>query len=149
MGSLAVIPPEERPLDMDVQALDNRLVRLDIPEPSRVLAYIVVQSSLFECFKAHQYDDPHLLVLKNTVHRGGDKKSIIGKDDVIQIEGRLCVPNVDGLSKLILQEAHCSWYSIHPGATKISHDLKQHYWWQRMKKDIVGHVFVMFELAIS
>ncbi|XP_070039584.1 uncharacterized protein [Nicotiana tomentosiformis] len=61
MGSLEFIPTMERPLAMDVQALTNRLVRLDISNPSRVLACIVAQSFLFECIKDRLYDDPHLL----------------------------------------------------------------------------------------
>jgi hypothetical protein len=32
-----------------------------------------------------------------------------------------------------LDEAHLSRYSIHPGSTKMYHDLKQHYWWTKMK----------------
>ncbi|XP_069145568.1 uncharacterized protein [Solanum lycopersicum] len=33
-------------------------------------------------------------------------------------------------------EAHGSTYSIHPGATKMYHDLKEVYWWEAMKRDI-------------
>ena len=33
-----------------------------------------------------------------------------------------------------------SRYYIHPGATKMYHDLKQHFWWSRMKRDIVEFV---------
>lgn len=44
---------------------------LGIFELNRVLAYIVVQSYLFECIKAHHYDDFHLLVLGDIVLRGG------------------------------------------------------------------------------
>ncbi|XP_070042853.1 uncharacterized protein [Nicotiana tomentosiformis] len=54
--------------------------------------------------------------------------------------GQISVPNVDGLRELILEEAHSSWYSIHPGATKMYQDLRQHYWWRRMRKDMVGFV---------
>jgi len=50
------------------------------------------------------------------------------------------VPNVDGLRELILEDSHSSQYSIHPGAEKIYQDLRQHYWWRRMKKDIVEFV---------
>ncbi|XP_070009385.1 uncharacterized protein [Nicotiana sylvestris] len=53
---------------------------------------------------------------------------------------RLCVPNVDGLRERILEEAHSSRYSIHLGATNMYRDLRQHYWWWRMKKDIVEYV---------
>ncbi|XP_070045325.1 uncharacterized protein [Nicotiana tomentosiformis] len=127
MGSLAFILAGESPLAIDVQDLANRFVRLDIMEPSRVLACVVSQSSLFERIKGLQYDDPHLLVLKDMVLRGGFKKVTIGDDGVLWIQGRICVPNVDGLRELILEVAHSSWYSIHPGATKMYHDLKPHY----------------------
>ena len=40
----------------------------------------------------------------------------------------------------ILTKAHSSRYSIHPGATKMYRDLKQHFWWSRMKRDIVDFV---------
>ncbi|XP_070003000.1 uncharacterized protein [Nicotiana sylvestris] len=40
MGSLTFILAEERPLALDIQSLANRLVRLDISEPSWVLARV-------------------------------------------------------------------------------------------------------------
>jgi len=48
MGSLAYILVGERPLALDVQALANLFVRLDVSEPSRVLAYTVARYSLVE-----------------------------------------------------------------------------------------------------
>ena len=50
------------------------------------------------------------------------------------------MPRVDNLIHTILTEAHSSRYSIHPGATKMYRDLKQHFWWSRMKRDIVDFV---------
>ena len=50
------------------------------------------------------------------------------------------MPRVDGLIHTILIEAYSSRYSIHPGATKMYRDLKQHFWWSRMKRDIVDFV---------
>ncbi|XP_070045302.1 uncharacterized protein [Nicotiana tomentosiformis] len=129
MGSLAFIPVGERPLAMDVQALANRLVRLDIFEPSRVLYYVESHSSLFERIKARQYNDPYLLVLKDTVRRLCAKEVTIVDDGVLRIQGRIYVPNVDGLRELIIEEVHSSQYSIHPDATKMYRDMKQHYWW--------------------
>ena len=37
-------------------------------------------------------------------------------------------------------EEHHSWYSIHSGATKMYHDLKEMYWWGNMKKKIAEFV---------
>ena len=58
----------------------------------------------------------------------------------MRIKGRVCVPRVDDLINTILTEAHSSRYSIHPGATKMYRDLKQHFWWSRMKCDIVEFI---------
>jgi hypothetical protein len=40
-------------------------------------------------------------------------------------KGRLVVPKREALKKKILDEAHTSRYSIHPGSTKMYHDLRQ------------------------
>ncbi|XP_070010953.1 uncharacterized protein [Nicotiana sylvestris] len=140
MGSLAYIPVGERPFAVDVQALANRIVILDISEPSWVFACVVCRSSLYDRIKERQYDDPHLLVLKDRVQHGDARDVTISEDGVMRMQGRIYVPNVDGLRALILEEAHSSRYSIHPGATKMYQDLRQHYWWRRMKKDIVGFI---------
>lgn len=65
--------------------------------------------------------------------------TIIG-DGVLRLQGRLCDPNVDCMRELILEEAHISHYSIHLGAMKMYRDMRQNYWWWRIKKDIVGYV---------
>src|SRR3954465_943411 len=54
---------------------------------------------------------------------------------------RVCVPNVTELRRSILEEGHCSGLSIHPGATKMYHDLKKLFWWPGMKKEIVEFVY--------
>ncbi|XP_070036978.1 uncharacterized protein [Nicotiana tomentosiformis] len=140
MGSLAYIPFGERSLASDIQALANQFVRLDVSEPNRVLACTVARSSLYERIRERKYDDPHLLVLRDTVRHCGAKKVTIGVDGVLRLQGSIFVPNMDGLRELILEEAHNSQYSTHPGATNMYHDLSRHYWWRRMKKNIVTYV---------
>ncbi|XP_070032973.1 uncharacterized protein [Nicotiana tomentosiformis] len=140
MGSLSYISIGERPLVVDVQTLANLFMRLYISEPSRVLACTVARSSLYERIRERQYGDPHLLVLKEMVWHGDAKQVSVGEDGVLRMHGRICVPNVDGLRALILEEAHSSRYSIHPSVAKKYQDLRQHYWWRRMKKDIVAYV---------
>ena len=55
-------------------------------------------------------------------------------------KGRVCLPRVDDLINTILIEDHSLRYSIHPGATKMYRDLKLHFWWSRMKRDIVDFI---------
>ncbi|GJS68477.1 putative reverse transcriptase domain-containing protein [Tanacetum coccineum] len=53
---------------------------------------------------------------------------------------RIWIPSVGGVRKLIMDEAHTSRYSIHPGADKMYHDLRDLYWWPGMKRDIAEYV---------
>ncbi|GJW43762.1 putative reverse transcriptase domain-containing protein [Tanacetum coccineum] len=41
---------------------------------------------------------------------------------------------------VIMDEAHKSKYSVHPGADKMYHDLRDMYWWPGMKRDIATYV---------
>ncbi|XP_070018129.1 uncharacterized protein [Nicotiana sylvestris] len=140
MGSLAFIPAGERPLASDVHGLANHFIRLDILEPNGILACVVSRSSLYGYIRERSNNDPNLPVLKDTVQHSDAKEFSIRDDGVLWMQGWICLPNVDGLRELILEEAHSSWYSIHPGATKMYQDLRLHYWWRRMKKAIVGFV---------
>ncbi|XP_070042892.1 uncharacterized protein [Nicotiana tomentosiformis] len=53
---------------------------------------------------AVDYDDPHFVVLKDSVFQGYAKNMAIGDDGVLRLQGQICVPNVDGLMELILEE---------------------------------------------
>ncbi|WVZ63877.1 hypothetical protein U9M48_013472, partial [Paspalum notatum var. saurae] len=55
-------------------------------------------------------------------------------------KNRICVPDVDSIKKLILSEAHYTAYSIHPGSTKMYHDLKERFWWYGMKRAVAEYV---------
>jgi hypothetical protein len=52
----------------------------------------------------------------------------------------VCVPEIKEIRELILRDAHDSCYSIHPGSTKMYHDLKSRYWWYGMKRAIAEYV---------
>ena len=62
------------------------------------------------------------------------------EDGVLWFKNRLVVPKDLELRKQLLDEAHLSWYSIHPGSNKMYQDLKQRFWWTRMKQKIAKYV---------
>jgi hypothetical protein len=70
------------------------------------------------------------------------KANCFRKDDqgIVWFNNRIVVPKDDDFRQQILDEAHLSRYSIHPGSTKMYHDLKQHYWWTKIKIEIVRYV---------
>ncbi|GJZ91964.1 putative reverse transcriptase domain-containing protein [Tanacetum coccineum] len=68
--------------------------------------------------------------------RGLDTQFEIQHDGVIYFIGRIWIPSVGGIRKLIMDEAHTTRYSVHPGADKMYYDLRDLYWWPGMKRDI-------------
>ena len=50
------------------------------------------------------------------------------------------MPDEDELRNEIIEETHFYAYNICLGSIKMYHDLKDTYWWNRMKKDIVDFV---------
>ncbi|XP_070028875.1 uncharacterized protein [Nicotiana sylvestris] len=110
MGRLAYIPVGERPLAVDVQTLANRFVRLDISEPSQVLAFVVSRSSLYDRIRERQYDDPHLLVLKDRVWHDDARDVTIGDDVGVEAFGSNFAEGFKGLS--VSQEEHAEHLGV-------------------------------------
>jgi hypothetical protein len=61
-------------------------------------------------------------------------------DGVLWFKDRLMVPKNFELHHKIMDEAHCSRYSINPGTNKMYQDLKKSFWWTRMKREITKYV---------
>ncbi|GJW45977.1 putative reverse transcriptase domain-containing protein [Tanacetum coccineum] len=57
-------------------------------------------------------------------------------DETLYYLDRIWVPLKGDVRTLIMDEAHKSKYSVHPGADKMYYDLRDMYWWPGMKKDI-------------
>ncbi|WVZ84564.1 hypothetical protein U9M48_031589 [Paspalum notatum var. saurae] len=78
------------------------------------------------------------------IHEGIDdeKRACFTLDDqgVLWFKGRLVVPKDMELRKKILDEAHTSMFTMHPGSNKMYQDLKQKVWWTRMKREIAKYM---------
>ncbi|GKC40962.1 putative reverse transcriptase domain-containing protein, partial [Tanacetum coccineum] len=61
-------------------------------------------------------------------------------DGILYFMDRIWVPLVRGVRTVIMDEAYKSRYFIHPGADKMYYDLRDMYWWPRMKRDIATYV---------
>ena len=59
---------------------------------------------------------------------------------VLWISGRICIPDVDNLREEIMEEAHFTAYNVHPGVAKMYHNIRDHYWWDGLKKDVADYV---------
>nr|GEY48593.1 retrotransposable element Tf2 [Tanacetum cinerariifolium] len=72
--------------------------------------------------------------------KGLDRQLERKEDGGLYLSERIWVPVYCDLRTLIMNEAHTTRYSIHPGADKMYYDLRGLYWWPRMKKDISMYV---------
>ncbi|XP_075079793.1 uncharacterized protein LOC142165051 [Nicotiana tabacum] len=143
MGSLAHIAPAKRLLAKDIQRLEDIGIIFSVQNSEALLACAQAKSSLVERIKATRYEDERLCKYRDEVLAGKSKDMIVESDGVLRMGDRLCVADVDGLRHAILEEAHNSKYTIHPGSAKMYHDLKQFYWWEGMKKDVANLFLVI------
>ncbi|KAI3744724.1 hypothetical protein L1987_57815 [Smallanthus sonchifolius] len=72
--------------------------------------------------------------------RGMEAQLEIKSDGIRYYVEQIWIPVFGNLRELIMDEAHKSRYSIHPGSDKMYHDLKVLYWWPKMKADIATYV---------
>jgi hypothetical protein len=84
---------------------------------------------------AAQKNDAGMAHIKRRIQEGDPKVACFREDveGTLWFKDRLVVPKKEALKRKILDEAHASRYSIHPGSTKMYHDLRQQFWWTRMK----------------
>ena len=71
---------------------------------------------------------------------GKAEDSILDACKVLKVRAHICVPRVGDIILSLLAEAYGSRFSIHPSATKKYRDLRQLYWWPRIKREIVEYV---------
>ena len=91
------------------------------------MACVEARSYFLDKIKGNPFADEKLSRIRDMVLRGEAKEAKIDEEGVLRIKGRVYVPRVDDLIHTILTEAQSSRYSIHPGATKMYRDLKQHF----------------------
>jgi hypothetical protein len=101
---------------------------------------MIIQSAIPERVREAQQHDHLLLEVRKRISAGKSKEFSVDEHGAIRFRGRLCVPQKVDVKMDILREAHRTPYTIHPGETKMYRDLKQNFWWKRMKVDIAKYV---------
>ncbi|GJY17206.1 reverse transcriptase domain-containing protein [Tanacetum coccineum] len=74
------------------------------------------------------------------MQRGLDEMMEQRSDGTLYYLDQTRVPLKGDVRTLIMDEAHKSKYSVHPGADKMYYDLRDRYWWPGMKKDVAVYV---------
>jgi hypothetical protein len=110
--------------------------------PNLSLFNITLTPTLRAEIIAVQKDDKGTCHIKRRMREGDPKVACFYEDaeGTLWFKERLVVPRREALKKKISDEAHTSRYSIHPGSIKMYHDLRQQFWWTRMKREAALYV---------
>ncbi|XP_028058253.1 uncharacterized protein LOC114262100 [Camellia sinensis] len=136
MGKLSCLLTGQKELLYD---LEKNQIKVVLREQCGILTAISAQPTIIEEIREKQLEDEFL----KKIVKEFDSKSRSGfviENNVLKFQNRLCVSDCSDLRKRIMIEAHNSKFAIYPGNTKMYHDLKQNFWWPRMKKCIVDFV---------
>jgi hypothetical protein len=99
-----------------------------------------VDSTLEQDIRKGQLEDAKIQEIKEQIKEEKSPGFSVDEPGTLWYKKRLCVPEVKEIRELILHEAYDSAYSIHPGSTKMYHDLKSRYRWYGMKRAIAEYV---------
>jgi len=113
---------------------------LDINAGGGLVAQLLVRPTYREQILQAQFQDKFGSKIRKNVEAGAEMKFRVADDGSLMMGQRLYVPNDETIKRMVLQEAHESKFSIHPGSTKMYRDLKHLYWWPNMKREIAEYV---------
>nr|GEW97614.1 putative reverse transcriptase domain-containing protein [Tanacetum cinerariifolium] len=63
-------------------------------------------------------------------------------DDGIYFFDQIWIPSVSDVRKLIMDKAHTSGYSVHPGVDKMYYNLRELYWWPDYKTEKLAKIYI-------
>jgi hypothetical protein len=108
--------------------------------PQGSLNNLVIQPDLEKAVKNAQAKDAEIDLMKKDLHLEKYMDFSLSDDGTLYFRNRIVVPRFELMTDKVMKEAHDTPLSIHPGNTKMYRDLRQRYWWSRMKQDIARYV---------
>ncbi|XP_071933774.1 uncharacterized protein [Coffea arabica] len=119
----------------EISGWNPRLEKLKV-----LFGSLSLKSPLLEHIKEAQKTDPMIQKNLEKVQKGETLDFKLGSEGVLRFRDRIVVPADEKIRKEILEESHRSKYTIHPGVTKMYHDVKGLYWWEGLKKNVAEFV---------
>ena len=110
--------------------------------PRGTLTNIELTFTLKDQIISAQSKDKGMEKIRQRLQQNDAKVNCFQLDEqgALWFKNRLVVPKDFNLCKQILDEAHLSKFSIHPGSNKMYQDLRNKFWWTRMKREIAKYV---------
>jgi hypothetical protein len=114
---------------------------LELVEHGNIYA-VSIEYPLHERIATDQLNDEEVQKIKQKLEERDPKFDCFRRDDkgVVWFGQRLAIPQDRNLKKEIMDEAHLSKFTIHPGSTKMYRDLRENFWWSNMKGEIAEYV---------
>ncbi|XP_056695508.1 uncharacterized protein [Spinacia oleracea] len=89
------------------------------------LCALTIQPTFFQEILVNQPGDPELEKVKKRLSEGKAEGFVIHGDGSVRYKGRWCIPQkCEEIKKKIMEEAHSTPYSVHPGGDNLYKDLK-------------------------
>ncbi|GKC31329.1 putative reverse transcriptase domain-containing protein [Tanacetum coccineum] len=130
-----------------VNVVADALSRKERVKPKRFRAMnMIIQSNIKDRILAAQKEAADEYV---GLQKGLDEMIEQRSDGTLYYLDRIWIPLKGEVRSLIINKAHKSKYSIHPGADKMYYDLRDMYLWPGMKKDIADVKCAPFEALYS
>ncbi|GJS03095.1 putative reverse transcriptase domain-containing protein [Tanacetum coccineum] len=134
-------PPKVVACETEANVVADALSRKERLKPRRVRALaMTVQIGMRERIQVAQSEALRQEnILMENLH-GLDQQMEKKEGESLYFMDRIWVPLIGDVRTIIMDEAHKTKYSVHPGADKMYYDLRDRYWWPGMKRDIATYV---------
>ncbi|WVZ58265.1 LOW QUALITY PROTEIN: hypothetical protein U9M48_008551, partial [Paspalum notatum var. saurae] len=101
---------------------------------------LIIEPTLKEQIIAAQKQDKGMAYIREGIDEKKNACFTLDDQGVLWFKNHLVVPKDMELRKKILDGDHTSVFTMHPGSNKMYQDLKQKFWWTRMKREIAKYV---------
>ena len=108
--------------------------------PQGSLNNLVLEPTLLKAIKSAQAKDAHVVLMKKDPALEKSRDFSLGEDGTLYFRDRIVVPRFELMTEKVMKEAHDTPLSIHPGSTKMYLDIRQKYWWSKVKQDIARYI---------
>jgi hypothetical protein len=84
--------------------------------------------------------DKRIFHIKEKIKEEPSKHFRVDEQGVLWFDDCLVVSKDRELKNKLMDEAHLSKLSTHPGSSKMYQELRPRYWWTKMKKEVTAYV---------
>nr|GFB79030.1 reverse transcriptase [Tanacetum cinerariifolium] len=118
-----MIAEVEEEIIRDLERLD---IKIFVHGQHGYWASLRIEPDLISWIKEAQKEDSKIWTIVENLNK--QVEFHLDDDNMLWQDTRLVVPNDASLKEALLTEAYSSPFSVHPGSTKMYHDLKQYFW---------------------